>query len=190
VPPELTSAAAPPAGPGDHMRGVGPEAILYVDLACPVCAASWARIRALPLSLVARHFPISSKRPRSPALHAAAEAAGRQGAFWEMCDSIYADQSRTDDPHLWERCDALGLDLDRFERDRRSAEVAARIERDFRSGVRAGVTGTPAAFVDGRPTGADVVAALADLSSSRPTGNESSERDGRHPGGPKGIGST
>jgi protein-disulfide isomerase len=85
-------------------------------------------------------------------LHAAAEAAGMQqpDAFWEMADSIYGDQSHQDDPHLWERARALGLDVDRFNADRRSDGVAARVRRDFESGVRAGVTGTPAAFVDGR----------------------------------------
>jgi len=40
----------------------------------------------------------------------------------------------------------LGLDLDRFEADRRSEPVQARIRRDFESGIRAGVAGTPAVF--------------------------------------------
>ena len=79
----------------------------------------------------------------------AAEAAALQGAFWEMHDSLYADQGRLDDPHLWERCRRLGLDLERFERDRRSGVVAERVERDFRAGIRAGVVTTPALFVDG-----------------------------------------
>jgi hypothetical protein len=43
----------------------------------------------------------------------------------------------------------MGLDLERFERDRRSAESAERVERDFRSGIRAGVVTTPTQFVDG-----------------------------------------
>ena len=87
-----------------------------------------------------------SKHPRSPALHAAAEAAGRQGRFFEMVDSLYADRGQVDDPHLWERAERLGLDLERFEADRRSDAVAARVRRDFESGIRAGVTGTPAIF--------------------------------------------
>ena len=77
---------------------------------------------------------MASKHPRSPALHAAAEAAGAQGAFFEFVDSLYADRGHVDDPHLWERARALGLDLERFERDRRSAAVAARVRRDFESG--------------------------------------------------------
>lgn len=108
-----------------------------------------------------RHFPVASKHPRAPALHAAAEAAGRQGRFWEMADSILIDQGHQDDPHLWQRARELGLDLDRFERDRRSDEVAERVRRDFHGGVRAGVTGTPAAFLDGRLLTGDVEVELA-----------------------------
>ena len=134
------------------MRGEGPEAIAYLDLGCPHCAAVWARLRERPLRLAFRHFPVASKHPRAPALHAAAEAAGAQGAFWEMCDSIYADQGHQDDPHLWDRARRFDLDLDRFERDRRSDAVAARVRRDFASGIRAGVAGTPAVFLDGRRT--------------------------------------
>jgi protein-disulfide isomerase len=93
-----------------------------------------------------RHFPVASKHPRAPALHAAAEAAGRQGRFFEMVDSLYADRGRVDDPHLWERAERFGLDLVRFEAERRSAEVGARVRRDFESGIRAGVTGTPALY--------------------------------------------
>lgn len=66
-----------------------------------------------------------------------------------MVDSLYADRSHVDDPHLWQRAERFGLDLDRFEADRRSPGVAARVRRDFESGIRAGVTATPAIF-DGR----------------------------------------
>lgn len=84
-------------------------------------------------------------------LHAAAEAAARQrrAAFWQLVDSIYLDHGHIDDPHLWARAEAIGLDLARFERERRSDDVSARVRRDFRSGIRAGVTGTPTAFVGG-----------------------------------------
>ena len=162
---DLTSAGVPPIRPEDHVRGEGPEAILYLDLACPHCAAIWVKIAELPLRLVFRHFPVPSKHPRAPALHAAAEAAAaqREAAFWRLVDSIYRDQGRIDDPHLWERARTLDLDLERFERDRRLATVAERVRRDFQAGIRAGVTGTPAAFVAGRAVGRDVAAALGGL---------------------------
>ena len=46
--------------------------------------------------------------------------------------------------------EALGLDLERFESDRRSEAVEERVERDFRSGIRAGVTTTPTLFAGGQ----------------------------------------
>ena len=143
------------------MRGAGTEAILYLDLGCPHCAAAWRAISALQLRLCVRHFPIASKHKRAPALHAAAEAAARQdeGAVWGMVDSIYSDLGRQDDPHLWRRATDLSLDVERFERDRRSDEVAARVRRDFESGLRAGVVATPAAFVDGNPVAVANIAA-------------------------------
>ncbi|HEY8501542.1 MAG TPA: thioredoxin domain-containing protein [Solirubrobacterales bacterium] len=143
---DLGSAAIPPVGPDDHVRGEGEGTVVYADLGCPHCAGAWRRLQERPGRLVFRHFPVASKHPRSPALHAAAEAAGRQGRFFEMVDSLYADRGRVDDPHLWQRVEELGLDLERFERDRRAAEVAARVRRDFESGIRAGVTETPALF--------------------------------------------
>ncbi len=144
---ELTSTGVPPIGPDDHVRGSGEEAVVvYADLGCPHCAGEWERLRGEERRLVFRHFPVTSKHPRAPALHMAAEAAGRQGRFFEMVDSLYADRGRVDDPHLWERAERLGLDLDRFETERRSEEVRLRVRRDFESGIRAGVTSTPAVF--------------------------------------------
>jgi protein-disulfide isomerase len=144
---DFTSAAIPPVGPGDHVRGEGEEGVVvYADLGCPRCAGAWQRLQAESGRLVFRHFPVKSKHPRSPALHAAAEAAGMQGRFFEMVASIYADRGRVDDPHLWRRAESFGLDLERFEADRRDEQVQARIRRDFEAGIRAGVAGTPAVF--------------------------------------------
>ncbi len=125
--------------------------IEYADLECPYCARANELLATAAVRRVFRHFPVVSKHPRARVLAHAAEAAARQGRFWEMHDSLLGDQGRLDDPHLWERCERLGLDLDRFERDRRSEAVAERVERDFRSGVRAGVMTTPTIFVGGRP---------------------------------------
>jgi protein-disulfide isomerase len=124
--------------------------IEYGDYECPYCAQADALLGRLPLRRVFRHFPVVSKHPRARVLAHAAEAASLQGAYWEFHDSLYADQGRLDDPHLWARAERLGLDLDRFEADRRSEAVAERVERDFRSGVRAGVMTTPTLFVAGR----------------------------------------
>ena len=144
-----TSAPPPDPGPQDHVRGSGPVVIEYADLECPYCAKAHLVLKQLPVTRVFRHFPVTSKHPRARVLAAAAEAAGAQGRFWEIHDSLLEDQGHQDDPHLWERAEALGLDLDRFEADRRSQATADRVERDFRSGIRAGVTTTPTQFIAG-----------------------------------------
>jgi protein-disulfide isomerase len=165
-PHDLQSAAVPAVGADDHLRGEGEELIVYADLGCPHCAAVWGQIIALRARIAFRHFPVSSKHPRSPALHAAAEAAGRQDAFFEFVDSLFDDRGHVDDPHLWERAKRLGLDLDRFEDERRSEAVADRVMRDFESGIRAGVVGTPALFREGRQL--DLSAFQSGLESQRP----------------------
>ena len=123
--------------------------IEYADLECPYCARAHLILKTLPITRVFRHFPVTSKHPRARVLAAAAEAAGIQGRFWEMHDSLLEDQGHLDDPHLWARAERLGLDLERFEADRRSPEVGERIDADFRSGIRAGVATTPTQFVNG-----------------------------------------
>jgi 2-hydroxychromene-2-carboxylate isomerase len=74
-----------------------------------------------------------------------------------MVESLLDDQGRVDDPHLWERAERLGLDLKRFEADRRSERVAARVRRDTESGIAAGVAGTLAIFRDGRAVDPDAL---------------------------------
>jgi protein-disulfide isomerase len=148
---DLGSAPPPPPADDDHLRGPagGPLVIEYADFECHFCRFAHARLDGVALRRVFRHFPVRSKHPRAWAAACAAEAAAAQGRFWEMHDSLYADQGRLDDPHLWERAERLGLDLDRFDADRRSDAVEARVRRDFTSGVRAGVVTTPTLFVDG-----------------------------------------
>jgi len=146
----LSSAQPPAPSAEDHVRGEsGLLVIEYGDYECPYCAKTEMLLADLPLRRVFRHFPVPSKHPRAPALSHAAEAVALQGRFWEMHESLFTDQGHLDDPHLWNRIRDLGLDLDRFEADRRSDRVRERVERDFRSGLRAGVMTTPTLFVNG-----------------------------------------
>lgn len=147
----LGSAAVPPPGPDDHVRGEGEVRVIeYGDYECPYCAKADLLLAELAVRRVFRHFPVVSKHPRAQLLACAAEAAALQGRFWEMHDSLFADQGHLDPPHLWQRCRDLGLDLERFETDRRSDAVAERVRRDFHSGIRAGVMTTPTLWVNGR----------------------------------------
>jgi protein-disulfide isomerase len=125
--------------------------IEYGDFECPFCALLRARLAGREqLRHVFRHFPVRSSHPRAWAAACAAEAAGLQGRFWEMHDALFADQGRLDDPHLWARALDLGLDLERFDADRRSDGVAARVRGDFDTGIRAGVVTTPTLFAGGQ----------------------------------------
>jgi protein-disulfide isomerase len=83
------------------------------------------------------------------ALAAASEAAALQGAFWEMHDALYGDPAHIEDPDLWAHVERLGLDLELFQRDRRSEAVLERVQRDLTSGLRGGVARTPTLFLDG-----------------------------------------
>ena len=147
---DLRSAPVPALRADDHVRGEGPLVVFYGDFACPRCALAHDRLERRQLTRSFRHFALRTRHPRALTLAHAAEAAGRQGAFWAFHDSLYADQGRLDDPHLWERARELGLDVERFDADRRSGEVAARVTRDVKEGMRAGVVTTPTLVVDGR----------------------------------------
>jgi protein-disulfide isomerase len=146
---DLRSAPVPSLRPDDHVRGEGPVVLFYGDFACPHCALAHTRLAQQPVRRVFRHFAMKARHPRALVLAHAAEAAAAQGACWAFHDSLYADQGRLDDPHLWERAEALELDLERFESDRRSDAIAARVQRDVREGLRAGVVQTPTLVVDG-----------------------------------------
>ena len=164
---DLRSAPLPPLSAADHVRGPvdAPPAIVYGDYECPFCAQLELRLRALHLRVAFRHFPVRSSHPRAQPAACAAEAAALQGRFWPFHDALFADQGRLEDPHLWARAERLGLDVARFDADRRSDAVAARVREQFRSGVRAGVPTTPTLFWEGerhagRP-GPELLARLA-----------------------------
>jgi protein-disulfide isomerase len=148
---DLRSALVPALGPDDHVRGeeCAPLVILYGDYACPHCALAHARLAGAPIRLAFRHFALRAKHPRARALAQAAEAAALQGAFWPFHDALYAEPGRLADPHLWERARELGLDVDRFDADRRSDAAVERVARDVRAAMRAGIVTTPTLVVDG-----------------------------------------
>jgi protein-disulfide isomerase len=143
---DLRSAPVPEVRDDDHVRGDGRLVVLYADLTCPHCAVAHERLRSENARVVFRHLALKARHPRALALAHAAEAAAAQGAFWEFADATYADQGRLEDPHLWQRCEQLGLNVGRFEDDRRSDPVAARVQRDVKDALRAGATGTPTTF--------------------------------------------
>jgi protein-disulfide isomerase len=148
---DLTSAPLPPLSDAEHIRGPAeaPLVILYADFTCPRCALAHERLCGLPLRVAYRHFALQTKHPRAVPLACAAEAAGQQGRFWGFCDALFADPGRCDDPHLWGHAERLGLDVERFDSERRSAGVAAAVQAQVRAGLRAGIAVTPTLVFDG-----------------------------------------
>lgn len=148
---DLRTASPPPLRDGDHLRGDAAKAliVLYADFTCPRCALVHDRLVEAGAQVAFRHFALKAKHPRAVAVALAAEAAARQNAFWPFADALYADQGHLDDPHLWQRARDLGLDLDRFDEDRRADEAARRVREDTRAALAAGATTTPTLFAAG-----------------------------------------
>lgn len=88
---------------------------------------------------------------KAPAAHAAAEAAHRQGKFWEMHDLIFANQREMSPEKYEEYAAAIGLDLAQFKQDIESEDVKERIDADTREAAKVGNRGTPGFFINGRP---------------------------------------
>ncbi len=101
------------------------------------------------MRIVFKHMPLSN-HAKAPAAHAAAEAAYRQGKFWEMHDKIFENQRQMSPQSYEAYAVEMELDMEQFKKDIGSSEVKRRIDADSQDAQKAGATGTPAFFVNGR----------------------------------------
>src|SRR4051794_22296342 len=141
-----------PVSGRDHIQG-SPSAtkvlVEYGDYECPHCGAAHPIVKQVQaamgdeLAFVFRHFPLSNVHPHAWNAAEAAEAAGAQGAFWEMHDTLFTHQDALDEPYLVRYAGALGLDVARFAMELEEGIHARRVHEDFRSGILSGVNGTP-----------------------------------------------
>lgn len=148
----------------DHIRGrldTPVSIVVYADFQCPACATEhqtmtqlWPSIRD-KAHLIFRHFPITNSHPHAWEAALFAEAAGKQGRFWEMHDYLFATQA------IWAGLPSvagefesyaleLALDVDQLLADVESDEVIQKIRNDQRGGNSSGVRSTPAVFINGR----------------------------------------
>ncbi|PFG41619.1 sodium/proton antiporter (NhaA family) [Isoptericola jiangsuensis] len=149
----------PPVDPArDHVRGDDDAAhtvVEYLDFECPFCARAtgmWKDLRdhfGDRVRYVVRHLPLDDVHPHARLAAVAAEAAHRQGRFWEMHDRLFANQSRLTADDLREHAVAVGLDLDRFDADLGDEALHARVVADMDSARASGARGTPTFFLDG-----------------------------------------
>jgi Na+:H+ antiporter, NhaA family len=144
----------------DHIRG-GSAAhgvvtvVVYDDYLCPYCRRLRlvvARLREAfgeRLAYVVRHYPNEVAHPGAIAIARAAEAAARQGRFWEMHDWLYETEPPLSQADIADFGSRIGLDMARFNRDLKSERTLKRVETDLDDGRQNGVTGTPSFFIDG-----------------------------------------
>jgi len=145
-------------GSDDH--STGPEdapitLVEYGDYECPHCGRAHPIVKAVQRSLgdklrfVFRNFPLSQSHPHAENAAESAEAAGAQGRFWQMHDTLFENQDALKDEDLVRYASELGLDVDRFAAELDSGMYTDAVAEDFSSGVRSGVNGTPTFFVNG-----------------------------------------
>jgi len=101
------------------------------------------------VKVVFKHYPLSFHNQALPAA-LAAMAAGEQGKFWEFHDELFINQKSLSSEKYLEIAQSLGLDLKKFSLDMMRPSLRQKIELDIADAKKAGVTGTPAIFVNGR----------------------------------------
>jgi protein-disulfide isomerase len=158
MPDDRQLALAPLEEKIDHVRGspAGHLIIEYGDYECPYSRQAFHAIEQVERQLggnmrfAFRHFPLTSIHPHALAAAAAAEAAARQGRFWDMHELLFHRQKALEDDDLRRYATGLGLVVALFDRDRASDVVLERVRRDVDSGIASGeVMGTPTLFIDG-----------------------------------------
>jgi protein-disulfide isomerase len=129
--------------------------IEFSDFQCPFCSrvnpalAQAKEIYGDKMRVVFRQFPLNI-HPLAPKAAEAALCANEQGKFWEMHDVLFADQQKLTVPDLKAAAQTLGLDAAKFDSCLDGGKMAEVVARDMADGQKAGVSGTPALFVNGR----------------------------------------
>lgn len=94
-------------------------------------------------------MPLDFHKMAMPAAKAAL-AAREQGKFWEFHDRLFAAQGKLSQETIDKIAVDLNLDIPRFKQDMASPKIQAAIIKDLQDAQKAGVTGTPTAFINGR----------------------------------------
>jgi protein-disulfide isomerase len=153
----MTNRLITPVGAEDHIAGSDAALVTlveYGDYECPFCGRAHTVVRALQrrlgarLRFVFRNFPLAQMHPHALLAAEAAEAAGAQGRFWHMHDTLYENQDALETPDLLEYASGMDLDLDVFIDDLRRHRFLDRIAAEVRAGEKSGVQGTPTFFIN------------------------------------------
>lgn len=171
----------------DWLKGDAKASVVlfeYGDFQCPACASYFPLVQKLTsdyskeILVVYRHYPLRRIHRNAQIASQAAEAAGRQGKFWEMHDMLFENQSSwSSHPRaknaFTEFAERLGLDKALFEGDLESREVKEKVSRDFALATQAGVNSTPTFVLNGaviqNPTSYELFQAIIEAAiSNRP----------------------
>lgn len=148
-----------PINADDHIRGSlqAPVTLVeYGDYQCPYCRSAQPVVEGVrqkfgpDLCFVFRHFPLTQVHPMAQSAAEAAEFAGLHNQFWAMHDALFANQAMLGMPLLFALAAELALPQAGLRDCLAAGLCAAKVQRDFLSGVRSGVNGTPAFFINGR----------------------------------------
>jgi protein-disulfide isomerase len=154
------STLKPPVNAADHHQGNVNAAIIlveYGDFECPYCGRAHPLLKRLlrekgkELHFVFRNFPLREIHPHAFISALGAEAADKQGKYWEMHDLIFENQHSLNAGFLLTLAERLELDMAKFTKDSKSEEMQKKVDTDFESGIRSGVNGTPTFFLNGSP---------------------------------------
>jgi len=130
------------------------QLVVFNDFECPFCSKLEPTFEQLhqryggDLELYFRDYPLAM-HSHARGAHMAARCAHDQGRFWDMYDTLFANQRALTPDDLSRYATQLGLDRVRFEGCLSQEHHAAAIEQDTADAKAAGVTGTPATFVNG-----------------------------------------
>lgn len=148
----------------DHTKGpdtAKATLVEYSDFQCPACAQYEPLVQevltAFPndLRFVYRHFPLQAAHPKAMIAAQAAEAAGKQNKFWEMHDLLFVRQdewvaSTNVEKLFGDYAAGLGLNQEQFEKDLPESSIREKINADYVSATRFGVSGTPTFYLNGK----------------------------------------
>ncbi|HEX5420514.1 MAG TPA: thioredoxin domain-containing protein [Gammaproteobacteria bacterium] len=150
---DVASADEPYEGPKN-----APVALVeFGDFQCPYCAgleSTLAEVRKHygdKVKLVFRQYPLESIHPQAFKAAEASMCAREQGKFWKLHDVMYGDQKKLSVPDLKASAKQLGINAKQFNQCLDTGKYEKAIRADMLAGEKAGVSGTPALFVNGRP---------------------------------------
>jgi protein-disulfide isomerase len=153
---ERPRTAVDPLGPARGPADAKVTIIEFSDYQCPFCRRAEPTVAEVlaknegKVRFVFRHFPLDRIHPQARGASEAAACAAEQGKFWEYHRELFAGTD-FDRPALDAAAAKVGLDAAAFKDCVDTRKTQALVQADLEAGEEAGVSGTPAFFINGIP---------------------------------------